>query len=232
MLQERLGKVPEFATSSHWGASAIVVQLSEAMGFSARVGFELRTPLNEPFQDMIAAWGGNREDAVRNAVQEWLDLALPPAVAIHSDKDTHARLGETATGNHVYSWRLAEGVLHVVGPDAATIMAELTKRGLIDRLGLAAALPLQRQVPWYCMKLRLARAEGGELSHAASLNDEDWPAGRELLKRFVLPGVKPLELKQYLFLRRTGQRATNRAAAGPAASAAPAAGKKSWWKVW
>jgi hypothetical protein len=232
MLQERLRMVPEFATSSRWGASAIVLQISEEMGFHAHVGFELRTPLNEPFQDVIVAWAGNREDAVRNAVQEWLDLALPPAMAIHSDKDSHARAGEAQVGNYVYIWRLAEGSLRAVGADAGTVTAELMKHGLFDRLNLASALPLQREVPWHCMKLHLARAADGMLSQECRLNDADWPAGLELLKRFVLPGIKPLEIKQYLFLRRTGKRAVNRAATGPAACAAPPAGKKPWWKVW
>jgi hypothetical protein len=233
-LQDRLRRVPEFATSSRWAASAIVLQLSEAMGFEARVGFELRTPLDDPFQYVIAAWGANREEAVRNAVQEWLGLALPAAVAIHSDHDTHARLGETQLGDRVYTWRLAQGALRAVGADADTVTAELTKHGLFDRLGLAAALPLQRDWRWFRIKLRLARAADGTMSHDARLNDDDWPAGLELLQRFVLPGAKPLDIKQYLFLRRTGQRAPAHSGAVPAAAVdpKPPAGKKPWWKVW
>ena len=233
-LQDRLRKVPEFATSARWAASAIVLQLSEGMGFEVRVGFELRTPLEDPFQDVIAAWGANREEAVRNAVQEWLELALPAAVAIHSDHDPHARLGETQLGERVYTWRLAQGVLRAVGADADTVTAELTKHGLFDRLGLAAALPLHRDWHWFRIKMHLARAADGTLLHDASLNYDDWPAGLELLKRFVLPGEKPLDIRQYLFLRRTGKRAaTHAGAVSPAAvETKPPAGKKSWWKVW
>ena len=233
-LQDRLRKVPEFATSARWAASAIVLQLSEAMGFEARVGFELRTPLDDPFQDVIAAWGANGEDAVRSAVQEWLDLALPAAMAIHSDHDAHARLGETQLGDRVYTWRLAQGALRAVGADADTVMAELGKRGLFERLNLAAALPLQREWPWFCMKLRLGRAADGTLWREGRLNDGDWPAGSALLQRFVLPGIKPLEIGQYLFLRRTGKRAAaHSGAVSPAvAESKPLAGKKSWWKVW
>jgi hypothetical protein len=233
ILQQRVRKVAEFATSARWRASAIVVRITEGMGFEAQVGFELRTPLEEPFQDVVAAWGPNQEAAVRSAAEEWLDLALPAALAVHSDKDTAARLGETPLGNWVYGWRLAEGALRAIGADADTVTAELKRHGLLDRLGLAAALPLQREVPWFCMKVRLVRGEDGAVRVEGRLNDEAWPAGVELLKRFTMPGGKPVDIKQYLFLRRTGKRpAGGTSGAAGAGAAKPAAGKKPWWKIW
>lgn len=237
IVQERVHALPEFASSSKWGASAIAVQLSESMGFEVRVGFELRTPLEDPFQDVIAAWGSNKDEAVANAVAEWLEISLPPALAIHSTKDPNAKLGETQLGERIYSWRMAEGPLKVTSTggegDIDLARAELAKRSLFDRLGLAAALPLQRETPWLCMKLRLTRTDDGKLSQECRLNHADWPAGLELLKRFVLPGTGPLDIKQYLFLRRTGKRPAPRLAAAPAPDLPPApAGKKSWWKVW
>ena len=237
-LQERLRKITEFAASARWRASAVVVRLTESMGFSAQVGFELRTPLDEPFQDVIVAWGANAEEAVRNAVAEWLELALPAALAIHSDKDTAARLGWTPQEGWLYSWRLAEGTLKAVGVDADTVMTELKKSPLFERLGLAGALPLRRELPWFCLKLRLVRGADGVVTTEARLNDELWPAGVELLKRFTLPGNKPLEIKQYLFVRRTGKRpvvhpgAVGGVGAPAASETSPPTGKKSWWKVW
>ncbi len=246
-LQERIRKIPEFATSSKWGVAAIVLQLSEGNGFEARVGVELRTPLAEPFQDMIVGWGGNKEDAARAAVGEWLELALPAALAVHSDKDSHARLGETQKGNAIFTWRLAQGVLWAKGPDADEVKKELGSSNLFDRLGMAGALPLERELPWMCVKLQLARSEGGVVSQNCRLNNNEWPAGFELLKRFHLPGVKELEIKQYLFVRRTGKRAAAKPAApvpaavarGPEQAVASAAvapstapAKKPWWKVW
>lgn len=247
-VQERLrmGKMAEFATSSRWGVSAIVLELSEDLGFQTRIGFELRTPLGEPFQDVILGWGANREEAVRNTVGEWLDLALPPARAIHSDKDTQARLGETQIDNALYAWRMAAGPLRVTGPDADAVLAELAKSDLFSRLNMAGALPLQRDMPWMCVKLHMTRGAeggGGAVTWDARINNAQWTAGSDLLRRFVLPGAKPVDLRQYLFVRRTGKRAAAAsAAARPAGAAgksgvsAPAAGatpgKKPWWKVW
>jgi hypothetical protein len=233
LVQERIRKVPEFATSTRWSAAAIVLQLTEGMGFLARVGFELCTPLDDPFQDVITAWGGNQEDAVRAAVKEWLDLALPAAVAIHSNQDVLARLGEIPVDPWIYSWRLSEGPLRATGPDADTATAELRQRGLFERLALAAALPLQREVPWFRMKLRLARDANGTLTNEAWLNNAPWPQGLDLLQRFALPGQKPLEIMQYVFLRPTGKRPARRPATAPAGTASDhSAGKKPWWKVW
>jgi hypothetical protein len=233
-LQDRLRKVPEFATSIHWRASAVVVGLNESMGFNAQVGFELRTPLDDPFQDALVAWGANAEEAVRNAVAEWLELALPAALAIHSDKDTAARLGWRTQDGWLYGWRLAEGIPKAVGEDAAAILAELKNRPLFERLNLAAALPLHQERPWFCLKLRLARAADGALTADARLNDESWPPGVDLLQRFTLPGTKPLDLRQYLFLRRTDKRPAHPVSAAPAAGAQtlPPTGKKPWWKAW
>lgn len=231
VLQERTRKINEFATSSKWAASAIVLQLSEGMGFEATVGLELRTPLEEPFQDIIVGWGGNREDAARAAAAEWLELALPGALAVHSDKDTHARLGETQKGSAVYSWRLAQGVLWVKGPDADMVKRELAASSIFDRLNMAAVLPMDRDVPWHCIKIRISRDALGKVSQICRLNNEDWPAGLALLQRFNPPGTGELEVKQYLFVRRTGKRPLS-AAPSAARPSAPAPAKKPWWKVW
>jgi hypothetical protein len=233
LLQERLRNLPEFATSARWSAAAIVLQLAEAMGFQARVGLELRTPLEDPFQDVITGWGGNKEDALRTAVKQWLDFALPAAVAIHSNQDLHARLGETPAGPWIYTWRIAEGPLQTTGPDADAVTAELHKHSLFDRLGLAAAMPLQREVPWFRMRLHLARDAHGILAHEARLNNDPWPGGLELLQRFALPGIQPLEITQYVFLRRTGKRPAARpGSASGGAAPHKSAGIKPWWKVW
>ncbi|HVT80120.1 MAG TPA: DUF6348 family protein [Phycisphaerae bacterium] len=237
VVQERVRKIPEFATSSKWGVAAIVLQLDEGHGFFVRMGIELRTPLGDPCQDIVLGWGGNREDATRAAALEWLELALPAALAMHSDKDPHARIGETQKGGAVYSWRLAQGILWVKGPDADDVKKELGASHLFERLGMAAALPLERDVPWFCVKIGLARGEDGTTAHTALLNNDPWVGGLELLRRFQLPGARELEVKQYLFIRQLGKRAA--AASQPAvpkgkpsAISAPAGGKKPWWKVW
>ena len=89
---------------------------------------------------------------------------------------------------------------------------------------------------------------------SVGVENAEWPAGKELLQRFAVQGNKPLELRQYLFLRRRGKRA---AASAPAVAAKPASGtgasrpasapamgkpavapakappaKKPWWKFW
>ena len=63
-LQEPLRKIPEFATSSKWGASAIVLQMAEGPeGYQLQIGFELRTPLDEPLHDAVVGMAPIKETA-------------------------------------------------------------------------------------------------------------------------------------------------------------------------
>ncbi len=155
-LQEQIRRVPEFMTSSKWAASAIVLQLNEGPGgYEVRIGFELRTPLDDPIHDTITRLADSKEAAVRQTVAEWVTALLKPALAIHSNSDANARLGETikTQQSRVYSWRMAEGPVQVVADSAQEseeVNKELKARPLFDRLDFAAAACRLKRTMCHC----------------------------------------------------------------------------------
>jgi len=271
-IQDYTARVKEFATSSRWGASAIALHMTEGPeGYNVLVGFELRTPLDYPLQDTITSHGVTKEQAAQKTVEEWLKLYIRAAMRVHRDSDPRVRAGETlpaaTSQKQAYTWLMAEGSPQISSDnldDMELVKKELAERSLFDRVNLGEIIPFHHEVPIVCVKLGVGRT-GGANNHClyeCKLNNDDWPAGEERLKRFELPqGSRPMAVRQYLFFRHSVKKAApkkveapaGKSVAGKAAAAKSVAGarvgvgggtathkgapaalapRKAWWKFW
>ena len=256
-LQEYLRTLPDFATSSRWSASAIVLRKDEGPeGYQLQIGFELNTPLVESLQDTITSMAASKEAAVQQIVAEWIDGFLQPALAMHSE--TAGDQGETRVSaqNRIYFWRLGSGPLLVASEDKGVtgqLQKDLEASPLFTRLNLAAILPIQQEVPMLALKLQIIRPPAfidpaQTPVYECKINNKDWPQGLGMLKQFHLPpGSAAVRIAQGLFFRR-GPKPNSPAAARVAATSttAPAsasrqpasappsapAARRPWWKVW
>ena len=216
-LGEYTKKIKEFATSSSWGATAVALHLAEGpLGYDVTLGFELCTPLDFPLQDVVTR-GATKEQATLRAVAEWLQLFFKPALRIHFDlNEDHMRDGETMTGTgagrHAVHWRMAVGSVMVQSEhltDMGQLKAELAERALFDRVELGDVLRFEHDVPVMCVKMQLWRPAGEKMEtvYTCMVNNEEWEAGLERLKRFELPaGNTSMMVRQYLFVKRRRRR--------------------------
>ncbi len=254
-LQEYLRTLPDFATSSRWNASAVVLRKDEGPeGYQLQIGFELNTPLVESMQETVTAMAATKETAARQIVGQWIEGYLKPALAMHAEAAGEPGQTPVAALNRIYFWRMGAGPLVVACDDkaiAARLQGELMESPLFRRLDLAAILPIQQELPMLCLKLQIRRPPAfidptQTVIYECKINNKDWPQGLEVLTRFQLPaGTAALRVAQCLFFRR-GKNPQSSATASPSSTSTlapgskqsgsvpptPPARKRPWWKVW
>ncbi len=254
-LQGYLRTLPDFATSSRWNASAVVLRKDEGPeGYQLQIGFELNTPLVESMQETMTDLAATKEAAARQIVGQWIEGYLKPALAMHSEAAGEPGQTPVAALNRTYFWRMGAGPLVVACDDkaiAARLQGELMESPLFRRLDLAAILPIQQEIPMLCLKLQVTRPPvfidpAQRVTYECKLNNRDWPQGLEVVKRFQLPaGSAALRVTQCLFFRR-GKHSHLPATGSPSPTSTHAPVSKQsglrsdatrgqsrpWWKVW
>lgn len=171
---------------------------------AVEIEMALRPDSREGIRENSIGVAPDDEQAVRRAVQLWVEGVLPPVRAAlglgPQERVQPFRLSQTDPhGRNGRRWRVFGGAIQVTTDDPEPLIRCLDSFPPFPYMAEQGGLPLfpeENGIFW--MRISCSRDAEGDLDGTCRVNNIEWPLGIEVLSRLPWPpGLGPLMVRQF-----------------------------------